>query len=49
MAEWLMLKQFFVGVEWRVEKCLRKSFVEEIAKVYEEATPLVMFLNDALK
>jgi uncharacterized protein (TIGR02453 family) len=49
MAEWLKLKQFFVGVEWKQEKCLKKSFIEEIAKVYEEATPLVMFLNDALK
>ncbi len=49
MAEWLKLKQFFVGVEWKEEKCLKKSFVKEIAKVYEEATPLVIFLNDALK
>jgi len=49
MAEWLKLKQFFVGVEWKEEKCLKKLFVEEIAKVYEEATPLVIFLNSALK
>jgi uncharacterized protein (TIGR02453 family) len=49
MAEWLKLKQFFVGVAWKEEKCLKKSFVKEIAKVYEEATPLVIFLNDALK
>jgi uncharacterized protein (TIGR02453 family) len=49
MAEWLKLKQFFVGVEWKEEKCLKKLFVEEIVKVYEEATPFVMFLNDALK
>ncbi len=49
MAEWLKLKQFFVGVEWKEEECLKKSFVEEIAKVYKEAAPLVLFLNDALK
>lgn len=49
MAEWLKLKQFFVGVEWKEDKCLKKSFVEEIAKVYQEATPFVLFLNDAMK
>lgn len=49
MAEWLKLKQFFVGVEWKEEKCLKPQFVKEIAKVFEEATPLVAFLNDAMK
>jgi len=49
MAEWLKLKQFFVGVEWNEETCRKKSFVKEVAKVYEEANPLVLFLNDALK
>ena len=49
MAEWLKLKQFFVGVEWGEEKCLRAQFVKEVAKVFEVATPLVAFLNDAMK
>ena len=49
MAEWLKLKQFFVGVEWKEEKCFKKAFVKQVAEVYEETTPLVMFLNDALK
>lgn len=49
MAEWLKLKQFFVGVGWREEKCLKKSFAKEAAGVFEEAIPLVTFLNDAMK
>ena len=49
LAEWLKLKQFFVGVEWKEERCLKKKFVNEIAEVYEEAAPFVTFLNDALK
>ncbi len=49
MAEWLKLKQFFVGVEWQEEKCLKAQFVNNIAKVFEEATPLITFLNDAMK
>jgi uncharacterized protein (TIGR02453 family) len=49
MAEWLKLKQFFVGVDWKEEKCLKPQFVKEVAKVFEEAAPLVAFLNDAMK
>ncbi len=49
MAEWLKLKQFFVGVEWKEEKCLKSQFVKDVAKVFEEAAPLVAFLNDAMK
>ena len=49
MAEWLKLKQFFVGVDWKEEKCLKAQFVKEAAKVFEEAAPLVAFLNDAMK
>ena len=49
MAEWLKLKQFFVGVEWREDKCLKAAFVKDVARVFEEATPLVDFLNNAMK
>jgi uncharacterized protein (TIGR02453 family) len=49
MAEWLKLKQFFVGVGWKEETCRKKSFVKDIAKVYKDAAPLVAFLNDAMK
>lgn len=49
MAEWLKFKQFFVGVEWKEEKCLRSSFVKDASQVFEEAAPLVTFLNDSMK
>jgi len=48
MAEWLKQKQFFVWVEWPEAKCKRENFVNEIARVFEAATPLVQFLNDAM-
>jgi uncharacterized protein (TIGR02453 family) len=49
MAEWLKHKQFFVWIEWPESKCLKEKFVAEIAEVYEAATPLVRFLNEAMK
>jgi len=48
MAEWLKYKQFFVGVEWPESKCLNVKFVPEIVTVFEAATPLVRFLNEAM-
>lgn len=48
MAEWLKYKQFFVGVEWPASKCLKEKFVPEIVSVFEAATPLVRFLNEAV-
>ncbi len=48
MAEWLKYKQFFVGVSLPESKCYRASFVKETAKICEELTPLVKFLNSAL-
>ncbi len=48
MAEWLKYKQFFVGEEWSESKCLKRKFVPEIAAVFEAATPLVRFLNQAM-
>lgn len=49
MGEWLRLKQFFVGVSMPDTKALRASFVRDVAAVCEAATPLVRFLNDALR
>lgn len=48
MAEWLKLKQFFVGVSWPDTKSLRSTFVEDLVAVCEDATPLVRFLNKAI-
>ncbi len=48
MAEWLKYKQFFVGAEWSESKCLKRKFVPEIVAVFEAATPLVRFLNQAM-
>jgi uncharacterized protein (TIGR02453 family) len=48
MVEWLKYKQFFVGVEWAESKCLKVKFVSEIAAVFEVASPLVRFLNEAM-
>lgn len=48
MAEWLMYKQFFVGVSWPESKCYKEKFVEEAAEIFEATTPLVHFLNSSL-
>jgi uncharacterized protein (TIGR02453 family) len=48
MAEWLKYKQFFVGVEWPETKCLKAGFVDNVAGVFESATPMVRFLNEAM-
>jgi uncharacterized protein (TIGR02453 family) len=48
MAEWLKHKQFFVGTEWPESRCLKGKFAAEVATVFETATPLVRFLNEAL-
>ncbi len=48
MAEWLKLKQFFVGVTLPEQKCFSESFLETVADVFEEAVPLVRFLNHAM-
>jgi uncharacterized protein (TIGR02453 family) len=49
MAEWLKYKQFFVGVSWPESKCYRGKFVDEVAKICEEVTPLVRFLNSSFQ
>jgi uncharacterized protein (TIGR02453 family) len=48
MAKWLRYKQFFVWLEWPEEKSFSVSFVNAVAKVFEEAAPLEGFLNDTI-
>ncbi len=48
MADWLKLKQFFVGASLSEETCRTPRFVNVIARGFETATPLVKFLNNAL-
>ncbi|HTX17081.1 MAG TPA: DUF2461 domain-containing protein [Bacteroidota bacterium] len=48
MAEWLKFKQFFVGVELPESKCLKEKFASDAATIFETATPLVRFLNEAV-
>lgn len=49
MAEWLKQKQFFVWVEWPEAKSKKAQLVKEVASVFEAATPLVRFLNHAMR
>ncbi|MEX1140088.1 MAG: DUF2461 domain-containing protein [Bacteroidota bacterium] len=49
MADWLRFKQFFVGSSFAVSKCHSPKFVSEVAKAFELATPLIRFLNKAVK
>ncbi len=49
MAEWLRYKHYFAGVSLPESKCYKASFVDDVARVCEEATPLVKFLNQALE
>lgn len=48
MADWLRLKQFFVGKSFAESLCFKRSFVDSAAKAFEKATPLVRFLNEAI-
>ena len=48
MAEWLRLKQFFVGSPFSEGLCYKPSFVKDISKAFKTATPLVRFLNEAI-
>lgn len=49
MADWLRFKQFFVGSSIAVSKCHSPKFVNEVARAFETATPLIRFLNEALQ
>jgi uncharacterized protein (TIGR02453 family) len=48
MADWLKLKQFFVGKSLAEAVCYKASLVETIAAVCKDAAPLVKFLNRAV-
>ena len=48
MADWLRYKHYFAGVSLPESKCYKESFVNEVARVCDAATPLVKFLNRAL-
>jgi uncharacterized protein (TIGR02453 family) len=48
MAEWLKCKQFFVGKAWTETQVMSPNFVDDVAGICEEISPLVRFLNSAL-
>ncbi|MGE5316261.1 MAG: DUF2461 domain-containing protein [Acidobacteriota bacterium] len=48
MAEYLKLKQFFIGATLDDSVITRGKFLHEAAKIYEEATPFVRFMNEAV-
>jgi len=48
MADWLKYKQFFVGVSLPEAKCHSESLLDETARICEEVSPLVRFLNKSL-
>ena len=48
MAQWLKLKQFFVGVAMPESACHKESLVDAVAAVCKDAAPLVRFLNRSL-
>ncbi len=48
MAEWLKLKQFFVGKSFAESTCHKASLVDTVAAVCKDAIPLVNFLNRAV-
>lgn len=47
MAEWMKLKQFFVGTSIPERSCLVPSFLKTVVACFETAAPFVRFLNDA--
>ncbi len=48
MGEWLRLKQFFVGLGWKEERCYSPKFASAAAAVFETASPLVRFVNSLI-
>ena len=47
MAEWLKLKQFFVGASMPEKACYGTTFLKSIVAHFEAAAPFIRFLNDA--
>lgn len=48
MAEYLKLKQFFVGTTLTEDAILKPKFLTDAAKIFSEATPFVRFFNEAI-
>ena len=48
MAEWLKLKQFFVGKSLPETSCHKASLIDSIAAICSDAAPFVKFLNRAV-
>lgn len=48
LAEFLKLKQFFVGVQFKDDECEDERFINRCLKVCKIAAPFVDFLNDAV-
>ncbi|HLP15949.1 MAG TPA: DUF2461 domain-containing protein [Bacteroidota bacterium] len=48
MADYLKLKQFFVGVTLPEASITRERFLADSAGIFEEALPFVRFLNEAI-
>ena len=48
LAEFLKLKQFFVGLQFKDDDCEDEQFVNLCLKVCKTAAPFVDFLNDAV-
>ena len=49
MVEWLKYKWLYAGVTWPHEKSFSPNFVHEVAQAYKQVTPLVRFLNNAMR
>lgn len=48
MLKLLKYKSFYTGVEWAEKVCYSSKFIDRIVVVYEDLSPLVRFLNEAL-
>jgi uncharacterized protein (TIGR02453 family) len=48
MGEWLKYKQFYTGVEWKVDECMDEKFLMKAMDVYKDLYPFVRFINEAL-
>jgi uncharacterized protein (TIGR02453 family) len=49
MADYLKLKQFFVGSQFEDSVCEDEQFIQLCLRIFKTASPLVEFLNDALR
>ncbi|MCX6137586.1 MAG: DUF2461 domain-containing protein [Ignavibacteriales bacterium] len=49
MVEYLKLKQFFVGSQFKDSVCQDEDFLQLCLRTFATASPLIEFLNDALR